>query len=290
MAQGTQDLNLWEELPFHSASTITVLSWNIKGESGSIEEPRQILVPRVVNHVNPDVLLLQEIPSNEIINTIRRTLRGRTYASVEAGIMSEARVVYDSRVLEPLPEVNLDDMVASVFPPEQEGLMRGVQQTFRSRVAAVRLKHKDTGRVIVFLSFHNVYKGVYINMRVTIHRTVTATTFCQIVSADTWPDDTLVVGGADLNCTCDNFHRGEALVPQYRQCRRQRKGKDEIDYYVAKKDDITLDGSVFALNSFSQKRFRLVWKDVKSNTRFTWKQFDESLDHDPLVYKLTLYE
>ena len=291
MAESTQDPKLWEELPFHPPQ-FTVLSWNIKGESGSLAEPRNILVPRVVNHVNPDVLLLQEIPSDKIIKKISSQAKRRKYEQVNAGIRSEARVVYDSDVFEPtcmsgvkhtctcVPEVNLDNRVASVFHPEQGRQMRGVQYTLRNRVAAVRLRHKDTGRVIVFMSFHNIYK-----IMGDIHSDVTAKTFCQIVSADTWPDGTLVVGGADLNCV--RFDHGNALVPDYEQHRRERK----IDYYVAKQNDITLNGYVLALNILDEERFSLVWDDVdrhmENNTHFTRDHYDESLDHDPLVYELT---
>ena len=45
---------------------IKVVSWNINGPGKA--EPRNLLVPAVVQKENPDVLLLQEVPSDKIIS------------------------------------------------------------------------------------------------------------------------------------------------------------------------------------------------------------------------------
>ena len=284
MAEGRQDHNLWEVLPFHSTSTITVLSWNIRGKSGSKAEPRNLLVPRVVDCIDPDVLLLQEIPSDKIIKKISCQTQGRTYVSLNAGNRFEARVMYDSRLLEPMPEVNLDGMVDGIFPPEQGRQMRGVQRTFRSRVAAVRLRHIDTGREIVFLSFHNIYKG-------RDRRGMLAGNFCQIVAAGMEPEDTLVVGGADLNCN-DFYRPDQAHIPGYNPTER-RRGR-MIDYFVARNHANTQNGHVSVRDIFNHHgQFSQVWRDLKEHMKNNFlhikkNDFKQSLDHDPLVYELSV--
>lgn len=285
MPQGVQAQNLWEELPFHSASTITVLSWNIRGKARSRAQPRNLLVPRVVDLLDPDVLLLQEIPSDKIINAICRQSQGRTYEEVKAGNRSEARVLYDTHVFERMPgEVNLDGMVAGVFPPEQRRQIRGAQRTFRSRMAAVRLRHRETGRVIVFLSFHNMYKY-------RDQRNMFAGKFCQMIAAGMEPEDTLVVGGADLNCIRGDFICGEAHIPQYLLTERRRARM--IDYFVARNHDITQQGYVAARNIFNAAHFHQMWDDLNEYMRNNFlmieaDEFMNSLDHDPLEYRLTI--
>ena len=71
-----------------------VLLWNIHGETripGT--EVRNLLVPRVVQVVNPDILLLQETKTDKLVDEIiEYTDRG--YQQVQAENRFESRILY----------------------------------------------------------------------------------------------------------------------------------------------------------------------------------------------------
>ena len=261
---------------------ITVLSWNINGPGRA--GPRNHLVPLVVDDINPDVLLLQETTTNKLITLIEEQCQNRSYLSEVAGDKKQARILYDSDIFEPWipsgsqPAKNsLLDCVAD-FPQRYRIKTRrggvylsGLREFYDDRVAAVRLRHVDTGEVIVFMSFHNKRTGA--NVREI------ATDFCAIVSknANKEHENTLVVAGADLNCS--TFKRKPAHVPDYgRTPRSLRRATPKVDYFVsAWPRCITVKGGVRA-------------NDVTAvddpDSPYTVDEYESSLDHDPLVWRL----
>lgn len=270
---------------------ITILSWNIHGKSRSKAGPRNLLVPRVVNKVTPDVLLLQETRTKKLVEDIMwQCQQSRKYKIYEPGNPTdkkEARVVYDSDIFKPTNEqVNLDTLVTNVYPSggNRPIPLNEVKTIFKKRVAVVRLRHKATGQVFIFMSFHNKYKTT------DDKRKFLARMLCRCMSAKMTPDDTLVVAGADFNTK--GFKHDKAYVPTYDPTKRRQDEK--IDYFVARDHDITKQGHVSALNIFrgGDDQFNPVWEDLneymQAHRRFTQRQFKDSLDHDPLEYRLTL--
>jgi len=292
MAEGQE--NLLPELPFYPP--IVILSWNIHGAADGIAEPRKLLVPRVVDNVNPDVLLLQETRTNILIESIMQQHQQlRTYEIYEPGNPgdeNEARVVYDSEIFEPTNEqVNLDALVTHVYPPDENPPipLDEVITIFNERVAVVQLRHKATGQVFIFMSFHNKYIGFTDDKRRFLARML-----CRCMSANMAPDDTLVVAGADFNTR--EFEHDQAHKPAYTlTLRRQNRTRDD---FVARNHTITVQGHVSVLNIFEggDDQFNPVWEDLnqhmnmEENNSYTQDQFKDSLDHDPLVYELTLFE
>ena len=228
-----------------------------------------------MNSIKPDVLLLQET-TDKLIRRIIEQCQDRSYLSEVAGDKKEARILYDSDIFERLiphgsqsAKSNLLNCLAAEFPQryiirKRNGDVHFIssQEFFDYRVAAVRLKHKDTGEVIVFMSFHNKRTGAPVLQ--------IATDFCTIVSktADKEHEHTLVVAGADLNCK--NFERQSAHVLDYDLTPRKRYA---VDYIVS-----------------DWPRCITVKSDVRAEdvTAFPGppcpkKQYKKSLDHDPLV-------
>ena len=284
---------------------ITILSWNINGPGEA--DLRNYLVPRVVSHANPDVLLLQEVPSDKIINhhiiPQCNQARGRSYQCVNGGKRTEARVLYDSRVFElcmpggtSSAKMNLSALVAEIFPPQWHRETRGGQRVseeelFRDRVAAVRLRHKATGKVIVFMSFHNIRRG---GGKDAVTRM--ATGFCQIVSrtAKQEHENTLVVAGADLNCSKFSSHETVHILPYFQTPRRSSYPK--VDYCLsAWPGGITVRGRVSPLDVFpadesdSTHQFSQVFRDLqRAHSASSVADYSHSLNHDPLVYTLSI--
>ena len=284
---------------------ITVLSWNIKGSTqAGMARARELLVPHVVKHVNPDILLLQEIPSDKIINqhvvARARSDRGRSYLSVSAGKRTEARVLFDSRVFElhmpggaATAVVDLDSVIDEVFPPDREvraGPIQGEKRVYRDRISAVRLRHKTTGTVIVFMSFHNVRTsagGVGGVGRM-------ASGFCRMVSTIARKQEhQVVVAGADLNC--GHFQHNGARVEDYRPTER-RKTKSKVDFVILDwPRESIVHTEISALDFIpdgSTHPFHQVFQDLDrtetEKDRFSVDQYNRSLDHDPLVCRLTV--
>ena len=234
---------------------ITALSWNIMGKSKQgCSDARNVLVPIVVGDVNPDVVLLQETKPDFLVKYIASKCslnrRSRSYKEVNAGDPREARVLYDSEVFE-------------IKPARVEGDM--------GRKALVRLEHKLTRKQIIFMSFHNE------NRKGKSKRL--ATTFCRDVSRMAGVKNTLVVAGADFNC--DGFEAGSAVIPPYEVTER-RLSKKKIDYFIlASPGSVEVKTSVTALKIIPST-------DPHSSVAYSRKQYNDSLDHDPLVCELSI--
>ena len=290
----------------------TTLSWNIGGNSKCKAFPRNLLVHHVVREINPDVILLQEstdmIINDHIIPWCKNN--NRTYHCVHADSKREARVLYDLRVFEPCPretlgKVDLVSLVAKVVPPmpeleSEQGLepeteaeteanldnqyqdltrIQTEQTMFAERVAAIRLKHKATGEVIVFLSFHNKYKSNKVQEM--------AEKFCSIVRmAALEQEKTLVVAGADLNCK--NFSCGGVYIPNY--IPTERRQERMIDYFVSacpvnvREDDLHLS----AYDIFKNDTLCEYIQGLQDVVPYSFEDYIKSLDHDPLVLRVEL--
>ena len=69
--------------------------------------------------------------------------------------------MYDSNVFDVVAEaVSLDDLVDQVFF-EEENESNQVKGDLKKRVAVVKLRHISTDKVMVFMSFHNIFKNKY---------------------------------------------------------------------------------------------------------------------------------
>ena len=258
---------------------IKVLSWNINGPGKA--EPRNLLVPAVVLKENPDVLLLQEVRTDKIISLCN----SRTYCSVTAGRSSEARILYYPKLFEELePKRAVDLHVAKVFAKEGRE-MRGIEELFRDRVAVVRLRHRPTGKGIVFLSFHNI--------RTSGDVKGTATGFCEIVQRIAEHEKLPVVAGADLNCK--GFESGKTRVPEYELTSRRRS---KVDFFLHSSTPfpgvVSFKGSVSALHVFPEDGdethpYYAVMRNLRRRHpeyMYLVADYRSSLDHDPLCDRL----
>lgn len=280
----------------------TVLSWNLARGNGpeATAEATNLLVPRIVSHFNPDVLLLQQLPSDQkIIDKITSYIYAshkREYQQVRVLVPAtekkHARILYDTDVFEvqPAEPPNLHKYVAEVFPAQQRETRHEQtmpeERVYEGRMAAVHLRHKETGKVIVFLSFNNHYPEKIIVEKY-------ATGFCKIVSRMAKDKSMLVLAGADLKC--EDFEPGNTHVPGY----HRRNHKDFFLYAcpraitVADKITVTGDDPVDAVtavdifpddDSDDDHDFKGVVQDLeRSGHTYAYK---DSLKHDPLVYKL----
>ena len=298
---------------------VRVLSWNINGgtQRGKSER-RNLYVPEVVRIVDPDVLLLQEVPSEKIMKMLApygiiprcKEKNNRKYRSVYTRPIEkrrekkheklktikkakkrkgkEARILYDSKLFEKLAPVKLDRHIAKAFPDQEK--VKG-KKLKKDRVAIVRLRHKKTGKVIVFLSFHNIRHG----------GTKLVTGFCEIVRMIAKHEKLPVVVGADLNYKEDFSSAASSVhvhVPKYDLTKRRSSGsKGKIDFFLHSSPStgvvpVKIEGSVSALDVFprddrTDNRFHLQ-KMRKCNRKHSVGEYSASLNHDPLRYRLTV--
>ena len=149
------------------------------------------------------------------------------------------------------------------------------------RMVAFRLKHRSTGKKIVFMSFHNI------RMAGDVLKAKRTKEFCQVVSETAVNEHALVVAGTDLNCEVHSLKLfdapecfcGMVRVPEYTMTqRRQKQGKKRIDYFVsAWPDNITVEDHVSVLDP------------PKFSTHDVTKcPCEVCHDHDPLLYKLSV--
>ena len=276
---------------------LTVLSWNIHGlSSKGMAGCRNRLVPRVIATINPDVIMLQENYTKIILDDIIghcNIKNDRRYSWIAADTEEEAKVLYDSNLFEPCTRkgmpteraerVDISAFAQEIFPNEGARKLRTGQvdsrvDLFSYRAVAVRLRHKTTKNVLILISFHNLNTKGSEEM---------ASAFCKIVHRMSENEKTLVIGGADLNCTRHNFYEDIASVPDYDTTDR-RKRKDKIDYFVwDKPGNITVEGDprpialdIFPPANDQEHPFQQVFRDLRGKVEI----YERSLDHDPLVY------
>jgi len=249
--------------------TVTVLSWQISSKKDK-EESRDILVSRVVDHVNPDVLLLQGSNNKETIDNINQHCKPRSYENCR-NEADDVKVLYDPEVFTFGEPIDLRHEIMNVFPETDEEVKRIFKD--HRKVTAFQLEHKYRGKKIVFLSFNNNYSGA------KEHKKRRAEGFCDLVFRTANKRRVLVVAGADLRCS--NFSRGLARIPKYDA--PSRRGEKVFDHIVsAWPDDITVEDHISVLDT--DKSPALLNQIFKGSVN----DYEESLYHDPLVYRLSV--
>ena len=184
--------------------------------------------------------------------------------------------------------MKLDRHVAKAFPDQKKAEEKKLKKLFQNRVAIVRLRHKETGKVIVFLSFHNIQHGKKL-----------ATGFCEIVRMIAEHKKLPVVVGADLNCKAKDFSSAASVyVPKYDLTDRRSSGsKGKIDFFLHSSPStgvVKITGSVSALDVFpcddtdNDFRFHLLNMRKRTNRKYSVHEYSASLNHDPLLCKLTV--
>lgn len=280
-----------QEVP---ALEINVLLWNINGKTyKGCAGARNLLVPRVVSQLNPDVLLLQEIPSQRIITMLLEELshaHRRRYDIVCAGNPTEAVILYarDRFTSENIP-INLDDIVEECYPGAVVNrVLKGEQEVYKDWVIAIRLTHIATKRSVIFVSFHNKRHGVGAGGVVKM-----ATRFCNVMAKLADKQNVPVVAGADLNCA--DFDRGAAVVPRYVSTPR-RILVAQVDYFIlAWPANFAVEHTVSAEDVFPDDvpehthKFNPIFVALqRDNPHIKLATYKDSLDHDPLMCALNI--
>ena len=256
---------------------LTVLSWNIDGSHAKgMAKCRKWVVPAVIDDVKPHVMLLQEIPTREILTTICNNRY--SFTSTSSGPRKEAAVVYSRNDFEYLPQ-SIQQIAGQHLPNEDQQKI----ELLCERTATVRLQHRTGRKTFLFFSFHNIN---IIGQQYDTTPKEMATLFCTLVQnvAET-ERDTQVVCGADFNYCRDGFFEGMGSVPitinvphtlvHHDDIRRRvrvpdydptdrRKFKDKIDYFVLRN---------IAMNN-----------DPAAHDMTKYHIPDSSVPHDPLVY------
>ena len=320
---GALDLSsLGAALPSHSSEVtckskpepkpleIRILSWNIHGPGAA--GPRNLLVPLVVKKMNPDIVLLQETRTDKLIRSIKDEVSMmRAYREVRAGKKEESRVLYDSNIYEDIPRCSkvfhdnhhkepislheaFEHSLEKLFPEQQGRELRGgtvnpMKTICRERISIVGLKHRHQEltpeRVIIFMSFHNVNTSQGGEVRSTM-----ASKFCELVATMRDLTGSVVVAGADLNCS--NITNSVAVLPSYDTTVR-RQWREKIDYFIlASPPSKVVPSSAYALDFVqaggdAENPLHPVVRDLlRQWPAYGINDFNRSLNHDPLTYNL----
>lgn len=172
-------------------------------------------------------------------------------------------------------KVNLESLVAEVVPPYQDQKrMEDEQKVFKERVAAVRLKHKATGVVILFMSFHNICECDKVREM--------AIKFCHIMSVVAAKEQNpLVVAGVDFNCT--KFPCDVVDIPGYTPANRRIEEMEGVmDHFVFPRSANIDMNCVSVCDVFDDSGIH----DYLDIAPYSWQDFSNSLDHDPLLCRL----
>lgn len=258
---------------------INVVSWNIKGENyAGTAEARYLLVPGVVCHLNPAVLILQNIPSESIIQQIiseQGEQNGRNYGDdARAVAQRAAMILYDKNIFT-MEEVDIADLVETNFPS---------LQSYNEQMIAVRLHHNDANRDVIFMSFRN---KLHKEIGGRDHVRQRATNFCnlmaRLIAIETGVP---IVAGVDLRCAL--FNPGIISIPNYEPTFR-REHSTKVDYFLHSPDSqfFTVGNDVTPENIFPNEGNHQVVENL-GNPDQQNPTYRESLIHDPLVYNLNI--
>lgn len=319
---------------------IKVLSWNICGgnvekkngtsesskgdvkteretievrSSGPTPSARHAIVSKVVEMIDPDILLLQETKTNILVEEIEKLdgPKKRKYKQVapirqegaREDSFKEAKVLYDSNkfeaklrknelhcALETIPEAKTDVSLRE----RKDGQPReaGVGKVIKERVSWVCLRRKDgpnAGREIIFMSFHNYYtKGSDKSARV----------FCKAVAEMKSRTGVDVVAGADFNCEFDKDKVGEEnedkawkekiYIPKYTMSTRRRSKIDYIITTLKTPDEVRVEAREPWDIAASRLEGRVVVDKNGDKYSFSPDDYHKTVDHDPLICTLTL--
>lgn len=281
-----------------------VVSWNIYGKGTA--RIRNLIVPRVIKKINPDIVLLQETKTDTLIkNIIAESKPARSYKSVCAGERTESQILYDANRYE-ISHNELSPTLDEVFELCREeveqtkqcthvvhtgghrklqvekkqtrsGETGGLKATYHRRVSKVCLKHIITGQMTVFLSYHNLNTS-----QGGPQRDLAASLFLDIVKAMSERTGVVVVAGADLNCTM----KPHPMIPGYEKTERRSR---KVDYFIV--GSPTAGGvspSVTAWDFVGAERdennqLHGVIRDILRSTDCSNSDINRCLDHDPLV-------
>lgn len=293
---------------------LTVVSWNVHGSTHKgMAGARNLLVPRVIERINPDVLLLQETKTDKLVKRIIEASKPRrSYVCIHTGDKKEAQILYDSKLYNLISlDEQLEEAIDSVVLEQSRDKMRSPLQAeqYKQRISIAGLGQKiidgrDASQVVsvpnmtVFMSFHNVQRGVGQGGVKDA-----ASIFCKVVVKMGELTRALVVAGADLNCNCRNFETHGAEIPVDYVLTKRRRHSSAIDYFV-------LGGFLETIRICNIRAEDIVHdKDNHSNilhdvitdllreaaqctcgraAKYGLDDYSRALNHDPLTCELTL--
>ena len=259
-------------------------------------QARNLLVPEVVKCIKPDVLLLQEIPSekiiDEIIDIMEDSNEGSLYEYMSAGREDESRVIYDSSKYTFVSfDAILEEAIEKVVPEGRQLRGRRVQgdrKVFKNRISIVGLKPNSIEdmkeaekKTIIFISFHNIRRGA-----------AAAALFCKIVVEMHEQTKAVIVAGADLNCR--DFEKNGVDTPDYETTKR-RKGR-KVDFFILRcPAGYSVVPKVKALDFVDVQPedddtnpLHRVVRDLLRDRNLDMDDYKLALDHDPLVCDLKI--
>ena len=258
---------------------VTVLSWNINGPG--IADCKQRVTDSVVSYIDPDVMLLQEPQKS----TVNRFTSLDKYDREQAGKEEQAQVLYKKTTFEKVSTSTqnsiIDNILEEMFPAYQTSSALAKKQ-IRERICVVQLRHKRTEREIIFISYHNILKGVGGEQGICKAR---ASSVCQIIAKIHESSRCCVIAGVDFNCK--NFDRTNVTVPDYKATPRREK-ISKVDFFILPKKS-TEKWTVEAFDIFPQERRAPFYKELKSLLNYHVEEdYKKALDHDPLTLSLTI--
>ena len=282
---------------------LTVLSWNINGPGKA--DARRKMIGSVVEHIDPDIMLLQETKKS----ITRLFDKFPKYKCEKAENEEEAHVLYNKRTFEKVSpsKVNLNKILKEMFPSNT--LRSGEvpeRREVRKRMCVVHLRHKRTEREIIFVSYHNIRKG---GGRGAVKKK--ASEVCQIIAKLHESSKCCIIAGVDFNC--NGFDCANVIVPDYDATSR-RQGKTKVDFFILNKsddrsgsdddddnDDVDNDSdnsgggddksimthTVEAFDLFPQEEEVPFYEELKRLLSHHDREvYDKALDHDPLKLSL----
>ena len=296
---------------------IKVLSWNIHGRGTA--EVRRLLVPRVVRVIDPDIMLLQETKTNKLVNAMN-SLNGITwrFTQVRARKQSESRILYKRTVFQSIPDretfpgregnenITLQEVlnlsINDFVETQNEEQRQRLQDLLRDRISIVGLKRRPYHHnITIFMSFHNVY-----NTR-GVSRIAMRDGFIAMVDTIQELTQCTVVAGADLN---QHIRNPGPTVLDYVPTERRRNNREDnpidntIDYFIQAQAPIqngaeapapqiqngavTAWDFIGAAENNNNPLHRVIIHLLRDHENIGIDDYGEALDHDPLVYELTI--
>ena len=211
-------------------------------------------------------------------------------------IQNTEKIFPEKQSLEAVVTQSLTSSIEEIVPNEHETLKRiTLDNIIRSRICYVGLtmQHIPTSPIMIFISFHNIYKQDR-----GCKAKETARIFCKLVLEIHRRSGCVVVAGADLNHQLSTRFRSElgaTLIPY--EVTERRSEKKKIDYFIVAPDN-TAEVSVEALNFIDTEDSDFLHSlmsnpipipDSDGTIEFKTADISEALDHDPLVCELKIF-
>ncbi len=297
-------------------ASLSILLWNINGKSGAgMTAARKMLVGKVVERRNPDVMLFQEIDAAQ--TTISELPRMYTYAVYKSGRQRpiEAAIIINTNVVTFVASINLEDVIGDkkLFSPESmDRSTRQVQNPdgayYHERACAIRLRHITTGMEFVVMSFHNASTRTGGKKSEVVKKAIG---FQKLVGLVQEGQKVPVISGGDFNCKFDRV--GDSFkVPLYASSVR-RRNKDQIDLFVIKDStsisvtsEVEVHEALPLVDPYSASeaevhflgkymlRYLVENAPVKTTgpekgTKVTREEYNSAMDHDPTCNTVMIY-